>query len=508
MGLKKICFLVLLSGFAFYQKGQAQATATREELYRPQFHFTPAKNWNNDPNGLIYYKGEYHLFYQYYPEAMEWGPMHWGHAVSSDLLHWKNLPIALYPDSLGYIFSGSAVLDKNNTAGFQKGNEKALVAIFTYHKPETNIESQAIAYSTDKGRTWTKYKGNPVIPNPGINDFRDPKVRWFAPLKKWAMVVSCHDHIAFYTSPDLKKWTKESEFGKDKGSHGGVWECPDLFPLKINGTGETRWILTVNNGGSPAGGGGTQYFIGKFDGHSFTADDNKTRWLDGGADEYAGITWSNTGSRTIFIGWMNNWPAANKDIPSYSWRGGMTLPMELSLKRLDDSSIFLVKQPVKELRGLEKPILKENHLILSKGLWTKTFNNQELSSSTIRLKTNMSNATEITVSLQNELGQHVDITYNKKRRQMVIDRTNADSNKFHAASSRKHSIEIPDDPDTLEMTIFYDRSTLEVFFDGGRYLTTDLVFPTKLYDRIRIHKTGGTDYLETLKLSMMRSVWR
>lgn len=412
---KKVKLLLgfVLSGILCFQMAMAQETSSRDELYRPQYHFTPLANWNNDPNGLVFYKGEYHLFYQFYPGGMEWGPMHWGHAVSKDMLHWEDLPIALYPDSLGYIFSGSVVVDKDNTAGFQQGSEKALVAIFTYHDPKTNIESQAIAFSTDKGRTWKKYKGNPVIPNPGLRDFRDPKVRWFTPLKKWVMVVSCHDHIAFYTSFNLKQWAKESEFGKGKGSHGGVWECPDLFPLKINGTGETKWILTVNNGGSPAGGGGTQYFIGNFEGHAFTADDNKTRWLDGGADEYAGITWSNTGSRTIFIGWMNNWPAANKNIPSYVWRGGMTLPMELSLVKRNDSSMFLVKLPVKELRKLEKPILTEHHLKLSNGYWMKSFDGGELYSSKIRLKTDMKNATGMVVSLQNDQGQQVDITYNK-----------------------------------------------------------------------------------------------
>lgn len=477
------------------------------QLYRPQYHFTPPRNWNNDPNGLVYYKGEYNMFYQYYPGGMEWGPMHWGHTVSKDLLHWRNLPVALYPDSLGYIFSGSAVVDKNNMAGFQKGDEKTLAAIFTYDNPKTHIESQAIAYSNDKGITWEKYAHNPVIPNPGLKDFRDPSVRWYAPEKKWVMVVSCHDHVSFYSSENLKSWTKESEFGKHHGSHGGVWECPDLFPLKVEGTHQVKWILTVNNGGSPAGGGSTQYFVGDFDGQKFIPDDNKTRWLDEGADEYAGITWNNTDDRTIFIGWINNWPPANKQIPSYIWRGGMTLPMELNLKKLNDSTEFLVKNPVKELNNLKHPVLILKDVKLSQGEWTKEFPGNELSSSEIKLSVKLRNSSKVTVSLLNNLGQHVDLIYDKVNHQLIIDRTYANRNDFHATSSLKHAVTIPVNLSTIHMDIFYDRSTLEVFFDNGRWLTTDLVFPTRLYNQIKLSTNNESGEMEDLKISSIRSVW-
>lgn len=496
------CFVILWTITVHAQETEMN------ELYRPQYHFTPAKNWNNDPNGLVFYKGEYHLFYQYYPEAMVWGPMHWGHAVSTDLLHWKTLPIALYPDSIGYIYSGSAVVDEHNSSGFQTGQEKPLVAIFTYHNPATNQESQAIAYSNDKGRHWEKYAGNPVIANLGLSDFRDPKVRWFEPLKKWIMVVSCHDYIGFYSSPDLKEWTKESEFGKDKGSHGGVWECPDLFPLKVENTKETKWVLTVNNNGSPAGGGGTQYFIGKFDGHVFTADDDKTRWLDGGADEYAGITWSNTGKRTVFIGWMNNWPEANKGIPSYIWRGGMTLPMELTLKKMGDGSTALIKRAVREISSLENSVFAQKNISLQNGEWTKEFKDKELSSSKITMKVNMENASKIILSLGNDQDQHMDIIYDKEQHQLVIDRTHADSDNFHASSARRHTLDIPDPVNTANLIVYYDRSTVEVFFDNGRYITTDLVFPAKWYNRIDIKKTGGTKQIDKVSVSAIKSVWR
>lgn len=505
--------MTLMLGFSL-QSLWGQGTAAKgpdktayDEIYRPQYHFTPPKNWNNDPNGLVYYKGEYHLFYQYYPGGMKWGPMHWGHAVSTDLFHWKNLPIAMYPDSLGYIFSGSAVVDKDNTTGFQQGNEKALVAIFTYHNPKNNSESQGIAYSTDRGRTWTKYKGNPVIANPGLKDFRDPNVRWYAPEKKWVMVVSCHDHVAFYSSPDLKHWSKQSDFGKGVGSHGGVWECPDLFPLTVKGTDQVKWILTVNNGGSPGGGGGTQYFIGNFDGHHFIAEDHQVRWLDGGADEYAGITWNNTAGRTLFIGWMNNWPAADKDIPSYIWRGGMTLPMELTLRRENDTSLFVAKEPAKELKQIEHPIMIK-HPRLSKGTWSEAFKKGALSSSVTIFTATLGDAQKLALSLQNNLGQHVDITYDRSSHRLIIDRTKSGRDGFHAESALKHSVEIPGDLSTVQMTVFYDRSTLEVFFDNGRWVTTDLVFPTKLYNQLKIDVAGPSGKIENLRVSHIDSVWR
>ncbi len=236
---------------ASYLKAQDKATTAYKEQYRPQVHFSPAEKWMNDPNGMVFYKGVYHLFFQYYPNATIWGPMHWGHAESNDMIHWKQMPIALYPDSLGYIFSGSAVVDKHNTSGFGKSGQIPLVAIFCQHDPvgekagRDNFQTQGIAYSLDEGQTWTKYPGNPVLKNPGIKDFRDPKVMWYAPGNKWVMTLATKDRITFYSSPNLKDWTKESEFGQNKGGHGGVWECPDLFPLQLDG--KTHWVLLVSN---------------------------------------------------------------------------------------------------------------------------------------------------------------------------------------------------------------------------------------------------------------------
>ena len=250
-----------------------------QEQHRPTFHFTPPEKWMNDPNGMVYYEGEYHLFYQHYPEATVWGPMHWGHAVSEDLVNWEHLPIALYPDSLGYIFSGSAVIDWKNTSGFGINGVPPMIAIYTYHNMEgeksgsNTYQYQAIAYSNDKGRTWTKYEGNPVVPNPGIKDFRDPKVIWDESSNQWVMVFAAWDHVKLYGSKDLKKWEHLSDFGKEWGTHAGVWECPDLFPMRVSGTGQKKWVLlqSINPGGFN-GGSGTQYFIGNFDGKDFTVD--------------------------------------------------------------------------------------------------------------------------------------------------------------------------------------------------------------------------------------------
>src|SRR5436190_12315842 len=253
--------LVILLCFLFtYGKTNAQTSALPgDEVHRPQVHFSPKAHWINDPNGMVYNKGVYHLFFQYHPGSSIWGPMHWGHATSKDLIHWKELPVAIYPDNIGTIFSGSAVVDKNNTSGFGKKGQTPLVAIFTQHDMQgeksgrNDFQNQSLAYSLDNGKTWIKYSNNPVLKNPGITDFRDPKVMWYAPQQKWIMTLATKDRISFYSSKNLKDWTKESEFGENTGAHGGVWECPDLFELDDNarlndsvGQRKKLWVLIVN----------------------------------------------------------------------------------------------------------------------------------------------------------------------------------------------------------------------------------------------------------------------
>lgn len=252
---------------------------THNETFRPQVHFSPNEKWMNDPNGMFYLDGEYHLFFQHNPDASVWGPMHWGHAVSKDLVHWEELPIALYPDELGTIFSGSAVVDWNNSSGLGTKENPPIVALYTYHNANMekegriDFQTQALAYSLDKGRTWKKYSGNPVIKNPGIKDFRDPKVMWHEPSEKWVMVLAQKDHIGFYSSENLIDWSLESVFGEDIGGHGGVWECPELLLMPVEGTNESRYVLLVSiSPGGPNGGSATQYFVGDFDGKKFVLD--------------------------------------------------------------------------------------------------------------------------------------------------------------------------------------------------------------------------------------------
>ena len=320
-----------------------QFTSNYDEPYRLQYHFSPPAKWMNDPNGLVYNDGVYHLFYQYYPDDIVWGPMHWGHATSKDMVHWEHKPIALYPDEHGLIFSGSAVVDHDNTSGFGKDGVAPLVAIFTYHLMEgeqagrTDFQTQGIAYSLDNGDTWTKYEGNPVIGNDGIKDFRDPKVFWDKTTEQWVMVLVAGDHAKFYKSPNLKDWVHMSDFGKDKGAHGGVWECPDLFKLRIHGSYDARWVLLISiNPGAPNGGSGTQYFIGDWDGETFTTDQEEPLWIDYGTDNYAGVTYNNEPNQErLFIGWMSNWNYA-RNTPTEVWRSSMTLPRSLKLKEFKE----------------------------------------------------------------------------------------------------------------------------------------------------------------------------
>ena len=376
----KLKILIPVALFLFLKPGStnviAQSSHNMKEMYRPQIHFSPQAHWMNDPNGMVYYKGVYHLFFQYYPDSTVWGPMHWGHATSTDLIHWLEQPIALYPDSIGLIFSGSVVVDKNNTSGFGKKGQVPLVAIFTHHnmggekQMRNDFQNQSIAYSLDEGKTWIKYTGNPVLKNPGIRDFRDPKVMWYEPQKKWVMTLATKDRVTFYSSPNLKDWTKETEFGETLGAHGGVWECPDLFSLNDD-YGKKVWVLTVSiNPGGPNKGSATQYFLGDFDGNKFTPISTATRWIDYGTDDYAGVTWSNTGNRKIFLGWMSNWQYATV-VPTIKWRSATTFPRDLKLKYVG-KEMFLASLPISELSILQSKLTREEGIRLAKKDITKT----------------------------------------------------------------------------------------------------------------------------------------
>jgi fructan beta-fructosidase len=502
----RITMLFCFLGSSLYNDGLAQKLF--QEPHRPQIHFSPKAHWVNDPNGMVYHKGVYHLFFQYYPDSTVWGPMHWGHATSTNLVHWKEQPIALYPDSLGYIFSGSAVVDKANTSGLGKNGKAPLVAIFTHHDPvgekekRIDFQYQSIAVSLDDGKTWTKYANNPVLKNPGIVDFRDPKVMWYEPQKKWVMTLATKDHITFYSSPDLKSWTKESLFGKEVGAHGGVWECPDLFALDHDG--KKVWVLIVNlNPGGPNGGSSTQYFLGDFDGKTFTASHTDTRWLDYGPDDYAGITWSNTGNRRIFIGWMSNWMYANI-VPTKTWRSAMTIARDLKLVH-NGNDLLVASQPVKELSAIQsKPVIVQS---------LKPSNSIDLAKRTgkikfpCRLNLTMEEVKDFSLIVSNDANEEIVVGYDKQQNQYFIDRSRSGKTDFHKDFAARHVAPRLTGKSKMEMTLILDISSVELFADDGLTVMTSIFFPNKPYTNIAFKSSDGA-VIKQLEYISLNRIWK
>jgi fructan beta-fructosidase len=487
---------------------QAQKTTAKlyHEPYRPQVHFSPKEKWMNDPNGMVYYKGTYHLFFQHYPKASVWGPMHWGHAISKDLAHWKQLPIALYPDNLGYIFSGSVVVDEKNTSGLGTKDKPAMVAIFTHHNLKgeksgsSKFQNESIAYSLDEGITWTKYPGNPVLKNPGIKDFRDPKVFWYAKEKKWIMSLATKDRITFYSSANLKEWTKESDFGQMQGAHGGVWECPDLFPLKLNG--KEYWVLLVSiNPGGPNNGSATQYFIGHFDGKNFTPISTQTKWIDHGPDDYAGVTWGNTGKRKVFLGWMSNWLYAN-EVPTTKWRNAMTIPRELSLK-LTAGDIWLTSNPVEELDKTVSKTIKVDAGLLAKNNNVFSVIKQRPAQYTLNFNTDA--VKDYSVILSNEGGERLIIGYDAKNSRYYIDRTKAGLKGFNKQFAKVAYAPRLSASLTSSFKLIVDASSAELFADDGLSVLTSICFPKKPYTRLSIVNNGME--IKHLQIQPLKSIW-
>lgn len=475
------------------------------EKYRPQFHYSPKKNWMNDPNGLVYYKGKYHMFYQYNPYGNEGGNTSWGHAVSQDLVHWKELPVALMPDDLGLIFSGSVVVDKCNTSGFFKEHSGGLVAIYT-NAGET--QQQSIAYSTDEGLTWTKYKRNPVIPNPGITDFRDPKVIWYEKECKWVMALAAGDRILFYSSKNLKDWEYMSQFGKNEGSHGGVWEVPDLFELPVDGNPNcSKWILKVDiNPGAVAGGSGGQYFIGKFDGTRFINENppHEIRWVDYGKDFYAAQTWFNTGNRKIWLGWMDNWQYADV-IPTYPWRGAMSIPRELTLKTVRGEGIKLVQTPVKELKELRKKQYQWENERITPG--ENILSNIKGKTVEIIAEFELGSASEFGFKVRKSPTEETVIGYDAERHLLFVDRTYSGEFTFSPAFAGRYEAVLNPIRDKIKFHIFVDWSSVEVFGNDGRIVLTNLIFPNPSSNGLELYSKNGNVKLISLTVNKLESIW-
>jgi fructan beta-fructosidase len=492
-----VCILFISCGT---KKGSEAATGSYAEPHRPQIHFSPKQHWMNDPNGMVYLNNTWHLFFQYYPDSTVWGPMHWGHATSKDLAHWEEQAIALYPDSLGYIFSGSVVVDKQNSSGFGKDGKVPLVAIFTQHDPKgekegkDNFQNQSIAYSLDEGNTWTKYANNPVLKNPGIKDFRDPKVAWNEKSNQWIMTLATKDRISFYSSHDLKQWNKESEFGQNAGAHGGVWECPDLFPVNTNG--KTIWVLLVSiNPGGPAGGSATQYFIGDFDGKTFTTSQTETKWIDAGTDNYAGVTWSNTGKRHIFLGWMGNWQYA-QTVPTQAWRSAMTLPRELSVIQLN-GQYYLQSVPVKELNVIEGKEQRETNVI--------RYDRKLMGPAKLQLHINL--LQDFSITLSNTKGEKWVAGYDKKTNSYFIDRSLSGKKDFEKGFAGKIVSKRVSTGAGTDMIIMIDDASAELFADNGLTTMTSIFFPAENYRSLRI--SGGDLFtINQLTVTPLSSIWK
>ena len=507
---------------------------TNTDYYRPSYHFTPLYGWMNDPNGMVYKDGEYHLYFQYNPYGSKWGNMHWGHAVSRDLIRWEHLDPAIARDPVGHIFSGSSVVDKKNTAGFGKD---AIIAIYT-NNSVNHDEVQCIAYSNDNGRTFTKYEGNPVLtPFDGLKDFRDPKVFWYEKDKCWFMIVSADKETRFYKSKNLKKWDYVSAFGKGLGQQPCQYECPDFFQLPVNGDEKNmKWVMTMNiNPGCWFGGSATEYFVGDFDGKNFTCPDaNEVKWLDWGKDHYATVTFSNTGSRVLAITWMSNWQYANLT-PFKQNRGANGLPRELKLYE-KNGKYYISEDVAPEALALRKS---------TKELGSQTVEGEKaFAGATSGMEGAFEIEADVTadangiagIELYNNKRERTLIYIDMKEGKVVMDRTESGLTDF-GKQSVPHDIELAWDKQraaegkqpariensinykndfalatwaplslcqegkkTFHLDIFADKSSIELFVDGGRIAMTNLVFPVAPYENVKLYSKGGKAEFQNMKI--------
>jgi fructan beta-fructosidase len=477
-----------------------------KQAWRPQFHFSPQKNWINDPNGLVWFDGEYHLFFQYNPYGDQWGHMSWGHAVSADLLHWQELPVAIPEDERASIFSGSIVVDENNSSGFGDGNTPPLVAIYTgcLRRPEGG-QAQDIAYSNDRGRTWTKYAANPVL-DLGLRDFRDPKVFWHAPTSRWIMAVVLPDvrQAIFYTSSNLKTWTELSRFSDDLQGQ-GIWECPDLFELPVEGSkqGETAWVFKVDVfEGHPSQGSGARLFFGQFDGTQFIAEPSPSlHWADYGADFYAALSWANLPSeqkRSVWIGWMNCHRYA-KLIPTQGWRGAMSIPRELKLRRVD-GALQLLQQPVTELITLRRQTSAMSKIEINRGenAWLPELNARTVE---IDMICEADDSEECGLLLRTGDGAETRIGLDRLRGTVFVDRSRSGFTPDDAlfATRREAPCKNLAAGKSVRLRVLLDWSSVELFVGEGEIVITEQIFPRDEAMSLQLYAKGGAARFTGLK---------
>lgn len=450
-----------LPGFTCWKNMQLADSfdTTNREQYRPIYHHTPTWGWMNDPNGMFYKDGVWHLFFQHNPYGSQWENMTWGHSTSTDLVNWTFEGDPIESDVWGTVFSGSAVVDHDGTAGFGKG---AVVAMYT---SAGENQTQSIAYSNDNGKTFTKYAANPVLTS-NTPDFRDPHVFWNEDIKRWNMILAEGQHMNIYSSADLKDWKLESQFGAEYGNHGGVWECPDLMKMKVRGTDEYKWMLICNiNPGGPFGGSATQYFVGQFDGHKFTCESapEVTKWMDYGKDHYATVTFDNApDGRHVAIAWMSNWQYANL-VPTMQYRSANSVPRDLDLYEYEGQTYCGVT-PSPELAATRP----------KKAVKTLS----EACEMVVTLKGGA------TITLSNDKGEQVVLTYDEKSRTFAMDRTKSGLKDF---SDEFAALTVaPVHGKLSQLRLFIDRCSIEAFASDGTMAMSNLVFPTKPYNRVTV----------------------
>ena len=524
------------------KKGQMKLSnvwdVTNTDFYRPSYHHTPSYGWMNDPNGMFYKDGVYHLCYQYNPYGSKWGNMHWGHAISRDLIHWKEVEPTIARDPMGHIFSGSAVIDKEGTAKYGKD---AIVALYT-SASDKNGQIQCMAYSIDGGYTFHKYPGNPVLtPFDGLKDFRDPKVFWYAPLKKWYMIVSADKEMRFYSSPNLRDWTYVSAFGQGYGAQPNQFECPDFFQLPVDGNpNKKKWVMIVNiNPGCLFGGSATEYFIGDFDGKNFVCDSKPSvaKFLDYGKDHYATVTFSGVQDRVLGIAWMSNWQYANVT-PIRQYRGANTLPREFKLFTGKDGQIYMSSNVVPEVAGLRKTFKRLPDLVIAQGKDSKGLSSSKENAFEMEMDVTPGEAARTGFILYNEKGEKVNIYFDMKAGRLVMDRTESGRTKF-GEKAEAHKIEkefdlhehreIKEpfrklnsvnykndfalgtwaplslcDSKTYHLDVFVDKCSIEIFVNGGRIAMTNLVFPTQPYTSVKFYSDGNKAAYRNIKVSELR----